>query len=227
MARTLNDLEQSLGYDLGQDAVTVGGTDWNRYRDHFNRAIRVWANRYNPTVLKQSATLSVVQGTATYSLTSTFMRPLGSVWITFTDGGEKEYPIIKAEDKHQKSTSERYCWTTGSKKDGFTLNLNPTPTSSNAGTDNGEYWYLKEPDVLVNSADSCEVPDEDALIAYGRMKEHERDDEDAKAALDRQEWEFRINDMEAMDKEGPEAARDYSYAKTQEEIEGYQGIGEA
>lgn len=225
MARSLNELEQSLAYDLGQDSVTVDSTDWNRYKDHLNRGIRDWAGRHNWRVLRQSATVSVLQSTATYSLTSTFQDPLGSVWITKTDSSIDEYPIIKAEDKHEKSTSERFAWITGNKSDGFSVNINPSPTATQVGTNNLEYWYVKQPAVLTNSADTCEIPDEDALIGYGRMKEHERDDEDAKASIDRQEWELRINDMIAKDTAGPESARDFSYAKSQEEVEGYTGVG--
>jgi hypothetical protein len=226
MARTLNSLEQDLAYDLGQDSVTVGSTDWNRYLAHLNRGIRDLHTRHNFSYLKQSATFSVALNTASYSATSTFMRPLGSVWLTDTSGAVSEYPIIKAEDKHEKSTSARYAFITGSKYTGFSLNLRPTPTAVEVGTNNAEYWYLKEPLVLTNSADTCEVPDDDALIAYGRMREHIRDDEDIKAADDRDEWENRVNDMIGQDQAGPEGARDYHYQKTMEEVEGYGVIGE-
>ena len=225
MARNLNELEQSLAYDLGQDSVTVGGADFNRYLDHFNRGIREWASRHNHTCLRQSATFSVALNTATYSLTSTFLRPMGSMWLTDANGATTEYPIIKAEEKNEKDTSANYVWLTGSKKAGFSLNINPTPSANDVGTNNAQYWYVKEPVVFVNSGDTCEVQDEDALICYGRMREYYRDDEDAKAAKAEQEWEFKVGDMIAQDASGPEGAIDYQYAKSYEEKKGWPGIG--
>lgn len=136
-----------------------------------NEAINHWAN-FDGTYWKELFTTlqdnaqtlpvlvkTITTGTTAYDAPTDFQEAGGYVRVLDSSGNiVQKYPIIDSSEVQFKSQDGTYCYFTGNKKDGYTLNLNPAPPSSLNGL-NFDYDYYKQPSTFTTGTDVSEMSD--------------------------------------------------------------------
>jgi len=137
MATTLDKIQQEIAANYEHTSNIPGSTD-ARYVQRLvliNRFERDWG-RYRklgsrwPQLFSVDTSISTVASTATVTLPSDFT--LNGLALD-TDGeveiGGNGYLFIKRENKDKYADAERLTWITGNDAAGYTLTINPTPTT--------------------------------------------------------------------------------------------------
>jgi len=136
-----------------------------------NEAIRRWA-RYDNTYWKELFTTLVDSGEGTtivtdqvdYECPDDFREGGGSVRVIDTDDTTlATYPIINPEDVQFRDTNSTYSFFFGNPSDGYTLRLNPAPTSTINGK-RVQYDYYKSPTEFTTGTDIAEIPQPDFIV---------------------------------------------------------------
>lgn len=131
-----------------------------------NEAIQRWATYDNTLWQELFTTLSlagegvtVTTGTTQYDAPDDFANAGGHIKLLNSDGTIfSTYPILEPQEVQFKSQQGVYAYFTGDPANGYVLNLNPTPTS----TQNGKtinYDYYKTPTQFTTGSDVTEMSD--------------------------------------------------------------------
>lgn len=132
-----------------------------------NEAINRWAE-YDATYWKELFTTNqtdgtgaqvIVAGQTDYSAPTNFREAGGFVRLLDSSGNRIErYKIVEPQEVQFMGNYAQYCYFTGSPNGGYTLHLNPEPSSNYAGYDI-EYDYYKKPTTFTTGADKTEMAD--------------------------------------------------------------------
>lgn len=152
-------------YNLYRTEAETPGSDDDEYTVALrlaNEAINRWEN-YDNTYWKElfSTVLTgtgggestLVAGTKEYSAPSDMREPGGFVQVFNAQGAKQSsYPILEPQDAQFKNDASRYAYFTGDSQNGFTLHLNPAPSTSEEGLTFDYVYYRKA--TAIEGADS-------------------------------------------------------------------------
>lgn len=132
-----------------------------------NEAINRWSN-YDATYWKELYTTNQIDGTGdqvivagqtSYGAPTNFKEAGGSVHIIDSSGNRiDKYKIIEPQQVQFMGDNSQYCYFFGNPKTGYTLKLNPEPSSNYAGYDI-DYVYYKTPSLFTTGTDKAEMAD--------------------------------------------------------------------
>ena len=137
----------------GDDEFTVGMRMANeaiaRWA-HFDGTY--WKELYDTNQNSGTGTQTITAGDTTYTAPEDFQEAGGFVKIL--DGTDEiaRYPIIEPSEEQFQGAVGKYCYFTGNQSDGYTLNLNPAPTTELDGLDI-DYVYYKKPTFIESATD--------------------------------------------------------------------------
>lgn len=169
IGRTEADLQEAIHAIYESDADTPDSTDddYTIRRSLINVAINRWENDKgifwgelwtNTGLDGAGGTLTVATSDSTYAAPTNFRFPGGYVKIYNGSTLHKTYRVVKPEQAQTFSDSAEYAYFTGSPSSGFTLNLNPAPSS----TINGmtiKYDYYKYASKMSATTNTPEMSD--------------------------------------------------------------------
>jgi hypothetical protein len=131
-----------------------------------NEAIRRWEN-YDGTKWRELYTTRVTSGDGSgqiqtgvvdYDCPDDFKEPGGHVKLYDSNGAlQQQYRIIDVQDVQFEGQQSTYCYFTGDPGNGYTMHLNPVPTSNMNGW-TIDYVYYKQATMLEAGEDATEVP---------------------------------------------------------------------
>lgn len=147
---TSTDDEYTVGLRLANEAV-------NRWQ-HFDNTY--WKELFTTAQANSTGgVVTVSTGVSTYAAPTAFREAGGYVRILDSSGNViQRYPILEPNEVQFRDTGSTYSWFTGNRKDGFTLHLNPTPTSTLNGK-SIQYDYYKFATEYSTGTDKCEIAD--------------------------------------------------------------------
>jgi hypothetical protein len=132
-----------------------------------NEAVNRWAN-YDATYWKELFETNLTDGTGDTVVVGaqrdyaapTNMREAGGYIRLIGNQGQttSRIPIIEPQEAQFRNDNSSYAYFTGNPSTGFTLHLNPAPSSSNAGNFI-EYDYYKKPSLFTTGTDTTEMAD--------------------------------------------------------------------
>jgi len=148
---TSSDDEYTVGMRLANEAINY----WANYDSTY------WKELYTTLQLSTQVSPALVTtlttGTTSYTCPTNFREAGGYVKVINANGTEvQQYPIIEPSEAQFKSDTEDYCYFTGSNKDGYTLHINPSPTSNLNGL-RFDYVYYKTPTEFTTGTDKTEM----------------------------------------------------------------------
>lgn len=131
-------------------------------------AIQHWAT-YDNTYWKElyttlqldgtGATKTITTGTTTYTAPTNMQEAGGFVRVLDSNSNTLQiYPIIEPQEVQFKGDDTTYAYFTGNPTNGFTLHLNPSPTSTLNGL-SMDYVYYKKPTFPTATTDKPEMGD--------------------------------------------------------------------
>lgn len=129
-----------------------------------NEAIQRWANYDNTfwaqlwtTLAAEDETQTVATAVIDYDAPANFVQSGGDIKVLDSDNKTiQTYKLIPPEDVQFKPDLATYAYFTGSPVTGYTLHLNPAPSSSLAGN-SLEYVYYKSPTLFEGGTDVTEM----------------------------------------------------------------------
>lgn len=150
---TSTDDEYTVGIGLANEAVNrwanYDGTYWRELFTTLQASTQV-----SPALVK-----TITTGDSTYTAPTDFREAGGYVKVVDSSGNTKaSYPIVSPEQVQFRDAQSSYCYFTGNPKAGYTLNLNPAPTSAINGM-NFDYVYYKNPSLFTTGTDKTEMAD--------------------------------------------------------------------
>lgn len=135
-----------------------------------NNAIRRWAN-YDATYWQELFTTSqdnstggvvtTTSGTADYTAPTAMKQAGGFVRLKSSGTTVKTIPIIEPSEVQFKGDNSTYCYFTGDPNNGFTLHINPAPTTTGLDID---YVYYKTPTLITAGTDKPEMQNPDFIV---------------------------------------------------------------
>lgn len=139
-----------------------------------NNALNRWAN-YDSVYWKELFTTNQVDESGAQTIVTSQtdydgpsnMREAGGM-IKVLDSSNKvvqTYPILDPQEVQFKGDNSTYAYFTGDPSNGFTLHLNPAPTSSLNGK-SIDYVYYKNPTEFTTGTDVTECPNSRFLINH-------------------------------------------------------------
>jgi hypothetical protein len=141
------DDEYTVGLRLANEAINY----WSNYDGTY------WKELYSTNLTDGSGAQTIVTSQTTYTAPTNFREAGGFVRILDTDGNEvQRYPIIEPQEAQFKVTDSDYCYFTSSVAGVYTLNINPSPSSSLNGL-RIEYVYYKKPTELTVGTSTTEM----------------------------------------------------------------------
>lgn len=147
------DAEYTVGIALANEAINR----WSNYDTVYWKELFTTlqaSTQTSPTLVTAIAT-----GTTTYTAPTDFKEAGGHVRVLKASGAlHTSYPIIEPGKVQFMTTEAKYCYFTGSPKDGYTLNLNPAPISDLNGLE-FDYTYYKKPTLFTTGTDITEMSD--------------------------------------------------------------------
>lgn len=93
----------------------------------------------------------VVTGVVDYDAPTNFRKPGG--WVNFKDSDgnvQKVLKVLQPFETQLYTDSSEYAWFTGDPNNGYTLHVNPSPTTTESGY-SLEYMYYKKPTTLTTA----------------------------------------------------------------------------
>lgn len=132
-----------------------------------NEAVKYWEN-YDGTLWNElydtnqndgTGAQTIVTGQTAYTAPTNFKKAGGFVRVKNANGSDViAYEIIDANDVQFKGDQDDYCFFTGDMNNGYTLNINPAPTSELNGLDI-DYVYYKKATEFTTGTDKTEMSD--------------------------------------------------------------------
>jgi hypothetical protein len=148
------DDEYTVALRLANEAVNR----WELY-DNTN-----WRYLYNTLQLADDGDTIIVTGTTEYEAPSDMQKPSGFVKVLDSNGSMmQKYPIIEPNQVEFQGDDSEYAYFIGDPNNGFTLNINPAPTSTLNGMDL-QYIYYKKASKFTTGDDFTQCPDSYFLI---------------------------------------------------------------
>lgn len=135
------DDEYVIGLNLANEAINR----WSNYDNTY------WKELFTSRVAADDGDAVIAASTVTYA-TPEDMRE-GGGFIRLYDNNnvtQMRIPIIEPQDAQFKGDNSTYAYFTGNPGNGFTLNLNPVPTTAMVGL-NIDYIYYKKPTLFDTS----------------------------------------------------------------------------
>lgn len=130
-----------------------------------NEAINYW-KAYDNTYWKELFTTNQIDGTGAqtivtsqraYTAPTNFSEAGGFVKVVDSDGKTvQRYQIVEPNEVQFQGDNADYCYFTGDSINGYTLNINPAPTSNLNGLDI-DYVYYKNPTEFTTGTDITEM----------------------------------------------------------------------
>lgn len=147
---TSADDEYTVGLRLANEAV-------NRWRVYDNT---YWKELFATSQDNSTGgVVTITTGTKTYAAPTAFAEAGGFVRILDGNGNVVDrYPIIEPHEKQFRTDQSKFAYFTGNNAVGFTLNLNPAPTSATNGF-SILYDYYKKPTEFTTGTDVTEMAD--------------------------------------------------------------------
>jgi hypothetical protein len=146
---TSGDDEHTVGIRLANEAIAR----WENYDNTY------WKELYETNQSDGTGAQTIVTGQTTYTAPTNFKDAGGFVRVLATNGSDKTvYPIIEPSEVQLKTSTQKYCYFKGNPNSGYTLRLNPAPTSNINGLDI-EYDYYKQATLFTEDADKTEMAD--------------------------------------------------------------------
>lgn len=168
MAMTEQEILNAV-YSLKEGDTDNWDTDSDEYlagRIYCNAAINRWENYENTkwdelwTTLTAAATgtKTLTQGTTAYACPTNMRFP--SSWVRTTSAGGSTYWQTVSPERLSElvNSQDRFCYFTGSVKDGFTLNFNPNVTLTTGDSINYEYYKTATPFTTTTSTTEISNP---------------------------------------------------------------------
>lgn len=157
------DDEYTIALELSKEAINR----WENYENTY------WKELFGTLQTATDGTNTITSGTTDYSAPTDMKEAGGFVKIKNSDGNTiTTYPIIEPQEAQFKGDSTVYSYFTGNPSDGFTLHLNPAPTSSTDGMDI-DYVYYKVATELATGSDTTECPNSYFIVhrmLYNRFR---------------------------------------------------------
>lgn len=143
--------------DLENDLPT--GTELSVRINYVNQAVREWAN----TIAWQQLNRNIFASTA-----STTRVPLPSDFSELTNppqelinsGYWRAHPLVRAQDRYDKTPSDYFCYLEGGPSAGYTLSFNNLAANATVSIN-----YQRSPSVMATLSDVCEVQDPQFVVA--------------------------------------------------------------
>lgn len=147
-----------------------------------NAAINDWASRetwrdlFTTLTVAVDGTKTLTAGTWAYSCPTNFSYM--NSWVRTVRGGIPTFwEVINSEMYAKRANSVgKFCYVTGSVKDGFTLNFNPKETLVTGDTIN--YEYYKTPTEFSGVSTTSEIPDPYYCVYYSLARFLKNDGEE-------------------------------------------------
>lgn len=167
---TESDLQDIIHTLYENDNATPASTDDDYLirRNLMNVMVNRWENNMgtlwnelwtNTSVTSTGATLTIATADSTYAAPTAFMFPGGYVKVLNADGTiAKTYMVIKPEEVQKYSQSEAFAYFRGDNSGGYTLVLNPAPTSELNGL-TLNYDYYKRATAFTATTSKSEMSD--------------------------------------------------------------------
>jgi hypothetical protein len=188
-------------YESDNDHWATTDAEYITGRTYCNRAIARW-ERYDNTLWRElwgtltaaaDGDKTTTAGDYTYDC-PTNMRYPASYVRTVNNGTSTYFKVIKPEEVAlMDDTSGKWCYFTGSIKDGFTLNFNPDNALTTGDTIT--YEYYKQASTFTTTTSETEMDDDDFIVYFVLSRLFENDGEDGKASKAFQEAEDRLENM--------------------------------
>lgn len=132
-----------------------------------NNAINRWEN-YDATYWKELFTtaqenstggvVTITTGTTAYAAPTAMREAGGLIDVKDSDGKVvQQYPIINPQEAQFRDSLSTYAYFTGNPTAGFTLHLNPAPTSNLNGLDIDYVYYKKATKFVAGGAEETEM----------------------------------------------------------------------
>lgn len=139
-------------YILGLSLANNGLNRWATYDGTY------WKELFTNTGANGAGgTLTIATGDTTYACPTAMREPGGEVKVLNADGTTKfTYPIIESQEAQFQDENATYAYFTGNPSTGFTLNVNPAPTSD-LDTLTLRYDYYSKPTEYTTGADVSEI----------------------------------------------------------------------
>ena len=152
-------------YRLEADTPASTDDEYTIAKRLANEAVRRWEN-YDGTYWNELyATLTdaedgdktIATATTSYVAPTDFKQAGGFVKVLSSTGTTQQtYPIIEPNEVQFKDDNATYCYFLGSPKEGYTLHLNPTPSTALVGL-TIDYIYYKQATLFINASDVAEM----------------------------------------------------------------------
>lgn len=166
----------------GEDSPpSITDPEWtvaiNLYNNAVNRMVAMDDTKWNFlfTTLQSSAQVSPAlvrtlgSGVTTYAAPTDMAEPGGILTYIDTSGNAHNYPIIQPHEVQIQSEAAHYGYFTGDSQNGFTLHINPAPSTTEVGY-SIDYMYYKKPTALTTSeTGSSIVAGGDPAFYYNHM----------------------------------------------------------
>lgn len=177
-------------YETDNDNWATDSAEYLSGRMFANAAIVKW-EKYDNTTWRDlwtklddadDGTKTITTGTWSYDTPTNFIRP--SSWVRTADSNSTNtfWEVVPPEKiAGLADSNEKYCYFTGSIKEGFYLNFNPRLTLTTGHTIN--YEYYKAATQLSASTDTTEVPDPYYIIYYVLSRFLRNDGEDNRTEI--------------------------------------------
>lgn len=144
---TSTDDEYTVGLRLANEAINY----WKAYDSTY------WKELYTTNQIDGTGDQTIVTGQTSYDAPTNYSEAGGFVKIVNSDGNVvQKYPIVEPQEVQFLGDDSDYCYFTGSPKTGYTLKINPAPTSNYNGMDI-DYVYYKNPTELTTGTSTTEM----------------------------------------------------------------------
>lgn len=164
MSVNVSELMSRINSIVAQEstAPTAGGEDWNLYLKYLNLSQQEWQESYPwPSLYKEVSTLtSQSTGLATIDMPADLRKLSGFPIISWTDGGQYEYPQIDPQKRSMYGADDKYHYILGY-PGAFKMVVNPASHGSGASI---YYSYWAEAPSLASGDNVSLCPDPNYLV---------------------------------------------------------------
>jgi hypothetical protein len=144
------DDEYTVALGLSREAITR----WSNYDGTYWKELFTTAGTEGT-----GAELTVVTGQTDYDAPTAMREAGGFIKLKDADGFTvQSYPIIEPEQVQFRNEAATFAYFTGDPNNGFTLHLNPAPTTTLNGL-TIDYTYYKKPTYFTTGTDKTEMAD--------------------------------------------------------------------
>jgi hypothetical protein len=143
------DPEYTIGMRLANEAINR----WAHYDNTY------WKVLFGTLQLNGDGDNVIVNGVTQYAAPSDMQEAGGYVRLYDSTGAtQQRIKIVEPQEAQFKNDSTNYCYFIGDPNNGFTLIINPAPTSATVGL-NIDYVYYRKPTLFTTGSDITEMPE--------------------------------------------------------------------